>query len=148
VAQFYLDRCSESLSWEKRAGGQSGAWESSASDSRSGSDEGNGGAVARRGFLIVESAVLAVQACPGGGGIGHGIAREAGAQCRGQGRYDQALVGAERSRVGIPPSPRLRRTGWLGLHDFSKPDDPPSLPPSLKLWWTGKLRRDRQHGKA
>jgi hypothetical protein len=27
--------------------------------------------------------------------------------------HDQALVGAERSRVGI----------WLGLRDFSKPDD-------------------------
>src|SRR5208282_484991 len=65
--------------------------------------------------------------------------------------HDQALVGAQRSRVGIPFSPGLppslkllwtgRRTGWLGLAVCSKPDDPPSLPPSLKLWWTGKLRR-------
>jgi hypothetical protein len=53
------------------------------------------------------------QALPSGGGIGTSVAWAVGAQCWGQWRHDQALVGAERSRVGI----------WLGLHDLSKPDD-------------------------
>ena len=52
VARFDLDRFSELLSWEKRAGGQSGAWAGSVSDSWSGSDQGNGGAVARRVFFV------------------------------------------------------------------------------------------------
>jgi hypothetical protein len=58
----------------------------------------------------------ALRAClyfPGGDGIGPSVARAAGAQSWGQGRHDQALVGAKRSRVG----------NWLGLPVFSKPDD-------------------------
>jgi len=61
MARFYLDGFSSALSWEKRAGGQSGAWAGSASDLRSGSDKGNGGAVVRRVCLSIQSALSAVQ---------------------------------------------------------------------------------------
>jgi hypothetical protein len=50
---------------------------------------------------------------PGGDGIDPSIARVDGAQGWGQCRHDQALVGAERSRVGIR----------LGLRVLSKPYD-------------------------
>jgi hypothetical protein len=43
--------------------------------------------------------------CPGGGGIGPRVARAAGAQSGGQWRHDQALVGAEFSRVGVRLGP-------------------------------------------
>ena len=51
-----------------------------------------------------------------------------GARCWVQIRHDQALFGAERSRVGIR----------LGLRAFSKADDSPS----------SRLRRDREYGDA
>jgi len=50
---------------------------------------------------------------PGGGAIVPNVAKAAGAQSCGQCRHHQALVGAERARVGIR----------LGLHVLSKPDD-------------------------
>ena len=53
------------------------------------------------------------QAIPGGGGIVPNVARASGERSWEQCRHDQALVGAERSRVGIR----------LGLRAFSKPDD-------------------------
>ena len=53
------------------------------------------------------------QAIPGGGGIVPNVARASGAQSWEQCRHDQALVGAERSRVVI------RR----GRPAFCKPDD-------------------------
>jgi len=56
------------------------------------------------------------------------LRRANGAQAGIQRLHDQALVGAERSRVGIR----------LGLPGLSKPDDPPSP----------GLRRDRRHGNA
>jgi hypothetical protein len=67
---------------QKRAGGQSGTWAGSESDSRSGSDKLNGVTVVRRACLSVESGLQAVQASPGGGGIGTSVARVTGAQCR------------------------------------------------------------------
>ena len=53
------------------------------------------------------------QALPGGDGGGFHVAKGNRAQAGIQQLHDQALVGAARSRVGI----------WLGLGDFSKPDD-------------------------
>ena len=46
---------------------------------------------------------------PGGDGAGCHVARVALAQAGSQRLYDQALVGAECSRVGIPPSSESRR---------------------------------------
>jgi hypothetical protein len=46
----------------------------------SGSDEGNGSAVARRVFFNIPCALSTVQTCPGGGDIFASVAREAGAQ--------------------------------------------------------------------
>ena len=63
---------------------------------------------------------------PGGDGGGFRVAKGNRAQTGIQRLHDEALVGAERSRVGIPPSPGLRRTGRLGLYALCEPDDPPS----------------------
>lgn len=51
---------------------------------------------------------------PGGGAIVPNVAKAAGAQSCGQCRHHQALVGAERARVGIPPS-RKALYGQVGL---------------------------------
>jgi len=66
--------------------------------------------------------------CLGGDGGGFHVAKGNREQAGIQRLHDQALVGTERSRVGI----------WLGLCALSKLDDPPSQ----RLW------RDRQHGNA
>jgi hypothetical protein len=64
-------------------------------------------------FEQIDAGVPRARALPGGGGIGTSVVREAGAQSWGQGRHDQAHVGAEYSRVGIR----------LGLRAVSKLDD-------------------------
>src|SRR5208282_3237844 len=86
----------------------------------------------------MENSTVIAQSLPGGGGIGPSFAREAGAQSWGQGRHDQALVGGERSRVGIR----------LGFGVFSKADDPPSSSSVAQALEDRRLWRDRQHGNA
>src|ERR1700733_13790700 len=66
------------------------------------------------------------QALPGGGGIGSRFARAGRAQSWGQRRHDQALVGAERSRVGIrlglpvPSKPHANPGTFSGENERSK----------------------------